>query len=85
MILGIKALQIYKKFFRPFKPVEDPSMGHLDQQEIPTLYLHHIPPGDVVCLTPTRTQATIDMRPNFLQQRGNAPKASHVREVPKAL
>jgi len=61
MILGIKALQIYKKFSGPFKPVEGPSMGNLDQQEIPALHLHNVSPGNVVCFTSTRTQASINM------------------------
>lgn len=44
-----------------FKPVEGPSGWILDQQEIPALHLHNVSPGNVVCFTSTRTQASINM------------------------
>jgi hypothetical protein len=38
-----------------FKPVEGSFGWVLDQQEVPTLHLHNVSPGNVVCFTSTRT------------------------------
>src|SRR5436190_23566258 len=50
----------------------------LDQQEIPALHLHHIPPGNVRRLRAARSRLSIHVAPHLLEEADHSPKAPHV-------